>query len=95
MDIDDDHEINTIMQPAGPSDDPPPSEVEVALAGLFGCSVQDVRSDGGRDDGKSHGASEGLYCLVLGCARCRGRRPAWISKDALRVYIDLHCLGEL
>ncbi|CAE7245847.1 unnamed protein product [Symbiodinium natans] len=78
--------------------DPPPSAAEVTLAGLFGCSIGDIRSLGEGDDSgicRDPRASQEWYCLVSGCARSRGKGPAWTSREALRAPVDLHCLGEL
>ena len=95
MDIDDGNMGDELM-PQAPNQ-PPVSAVDAELADLFGCDIRDIQEDRclqalGDPKGNS---GQALFCPIPGCARSRGRGPAWRNRDALRAHIDLHCIGEL
>ena len=95
MDIDDDIIGDEFMPPA-------PTQISISmvdteLPDLFGYDAHDIRED--RDlsalDGRIGMSAQELYYSIPGCARNRGRGPAWRSRDALRTHIDLYCIGEV
>ena len=67
-------------------------DADLVLAELFGVEVGGILGSG--NGVRNYRGPQEFYCPIQGYIRSRGQGPAWISKDALRVHLDIHLLGE-